>query len=357
STVVSSSPPSARARTKKSSAPPSKSNTDLKSSAPSPKSDIDIKSWKILSTKSAARSDQAKAIVPVVDLGQTPESTASHKDVELVEPAAATSETPGPTGVEHTMVNNRSTTPKPPHSILGQMFNEIFGHASDCRMNLKIKFQSFLYELDKTASHYEHLPEYPTVEAKIPQLAQRLTLNNLSAFLQAAARRASWEAVRDLQETEVLVFQNLNRAIGLLKAKPSLDKTEIDVIMGHLTVINTTMKTFCTRVSARLTLTPEQSAIFNENDLETTQLLVFRLMVTANLPAVEERLRLLWAVAPVYHMRLRFSVWSQNLSGQTMLETRAAAVASTFTGEDEVVKEAKEARGLKRKAEEELEEQ
>ena len=204
--------------------------------------------------------------------------------------------------------------------------------------------------MDDKASHCGHVVEPPTAEVKIPEFVQRLSLEHLSAFLDASVWRTYWEIVKDLQETELVVFQTLTRIDSLLKGNAFLDKASANIIMGHFATIATINDAFCTRMSARVTLTPEQRMFFDENDIETPQLLCFRLVVTGDLPSVEERLRLLWSVAPVYPASQRFVEWNHNLSRgnralKTTLETLTAAI-------DDIEAEA---RGTKRKADQEVE--
>lgn len=214
-----------------------------------------------------------------------------------------------------------------------------------------VRYQSFLHELDKKASHYGHLVESPTLETSLPQLLQAVTCQNSNRFLTFAERRRFWETVKDLHETEWLVFNTLTSVDKTLTAKPTFDKSEADMILGQLTTVNTAIETFCTRMSARLTLTAEQSTIFGESDLTHPQLLYFRLIGTDNLPSVEERFRLLWAVYPIHGMRIRFHAWNQALSGnnaalKAMLETVSANIEGVEP----------ETRGIKRKAEDETDE-
>jgi hypothetical protein len=229
------------------------------------------------------------------------------------------------------------------------MFNDVFSRASGCRKELKAKYQRFLSELDCNASHCGHLIEPPTVEVQIPITVQKPVFHNLLDLLKTARDRVFWETVKDLQETEVLVFQTLGRISSLLKARLILDKSEADVVMGHFATVATTNDAFCTRLSARLTLTPEQSAVFDQSDLTDPYLLCFRLVATAELPTVDDRFRLLWAVGPMHQMRLRFLDWNNTLSRncaalKAQLETLSANIDDSKT----------ETRGLKRKAEEEI---
>lgn len=215
-----------------------------------------------------------------------------------------------------------------------------------CRMSLRNKFHNFLKDLDPNALHCNHLVEPPTVEAKLPQIVQARTLNDMEIFLQCATRRIFWEVIRDLQDTETVVFQTLNLATSLLTSKPHFDKFEVDEIMGHLITINTAIDAFCTRMTTRLTLTPEQRVVFGEMDLMSSRHLCFRLAVMDVLPSFEVRMRLLWAVYPVHAMRYRFFDWNETLARsnaeiKAMLETLSTVVAGTET----------EVRGVKRKAE------
>jgi hypothetical protein len=301
----------------------------------------------------------ARAIDPVVD-----SPTASPSDVEVVEPVAGSS-----TAADHTEVSNASTvrmrqsdfgeyadralvsqvpspTPSSARPIRSGMFNDVFLHASGCRKELKAKYQIFLRELDSNASHCGHLIEPPTVETQIPISVQRPVLHDLLDFLKTATNRTSWETVKDLQETEVLVFQTLGRINSLLKANPVLDKSEADVVMGHFATVARTNDAFCTRLSARLMLTPEQSAVFDESDLMNPYLLCFRLVATSELPTLDDRFRLLWAVGSVHAMRTRFLDWNNALSRhcaalKAQLDTLSANINNFKT----------ETRGLKRKAE------
>jgi hypothetical protein len=229
------------------------------------------------------------------------------------------------------------------------MFNEVLGLALVCRTNLKDKYQNFLHVLDNTASHCGHLIEPQTVESNVPILVQSLTFNNLRTFLQSARSRKFWETVKDLQETEMLVFQTLGHIRKYLNANTSFDKSTANVIMGHFATISTTNDAFCTRMAARLILTAEQSTVFDENDLQEIHLLCFRLVATDELPSVEDRLRLLWDVCPIHAMRNYFLAWNNNLSRngaalKAQLETLSVTTENVET----------EAHGLKRKAEEEL---
>jgi hypothetical protein len=304
----------------------------------------------------------ARAIDPVVN-----SPTASPSDVEVVEPVAGSS-----TAADHTEVSNASTvcvrqlnlgdyadralvsqvpslTPSSARPIHSGMFNDVFLIASGCRKELKAKYQIFLRELDSNASHCGHLIEPPTVETQIPISVQRPVLRDLLDFLRTAADRTSWETVKDLQETEVLVFQTLGRINSLLKASPVLDKSEADIIMGHFATVATTNDAFCTRLSARLMLTPEQSAVFDESDLMNPYLLCFRLVATSELPTVDDRFRLLWAVGSVHAMRIRFLDWNNALSRRC-----AALKAQSETLSANIDDSKTETRGLKRKAEEEV---
>jgi hypothetical protein len=229
------------------------------------------------------------------------------------------------------------------------MFNDIFLRASGCRKKLKAKYQIFLRELDSNASDCGHLIEPPTVEAQIPISVQRPVLRDLLDFLKSAAGRTSWETIKDLQETEVLVFQTLGRINSLLMASSTLDQSETDIVMAHFATITTTNDAFCTRLSARLALTPEQSTVFDESDLMNAYLLCFRLVATSELLTVDDRFRLLWAVGPVHAMRIRFLDWNNNFSAhyaalKAQLETLSANIHDSKS----------ETRGLKRKAEEEV---
>lgn len=229
------------------------------------------------------------------------------------------------------------------------MFTEVFQQALSCREGLKSRFQKFLRFMDPKASHCGHLVEPPTFEVKVPEFVQRLSFGYLATFLNASLLRTYWEIVRDLQETELVVFQTLGRIDTVLKGNPPLDKDSAKSIMGHFATIATTNDAFCTRMAARITLTPEQRIFFDENDIANGQLLCFRLVMTADLPSVEDRLRLLWSVAPVYPARMRFLEWNDALSRsnralETGLETLTAAI-------DDVESEA---RGTKRKADEEI---
>ena len=242
------------------------------------------------------------------------------------------------------------STQAPIRSISGEMFKEVFQQALYCREGLKSRFQATLRFMDAKASHCGHVVEPPTAEVKIPEFVQRLSLEHLSAFLDASVRRTYWEIVKDLQETELVVFQTLTRIDSLLKGNAFFDKANANIIMGHFATIATINDAFCTRMSARITLTPEQRLFFDENDIETPQLLCFRLVVTGDLPSVEERLRLLWSVAPVYPASERFVEWNHNLSrGNRALKTTLETLTATIDDIDA------EARGTKRKADQEIE--
>lgn len=220
------------------------------------------------------------------------------------------------------------------------------------------RYQNFLRELEPKASHYKHVKEPATLETSLPYLLQAVTFHNSGRFYQKAERRSFWEIVKDLHKTEKLVFQTLNAAGDLMSAKFNHDKSEADVILGHFTDVNTAIEEFCTRMSARLTLTAEQSTIFGESDLTHPQFLYFRLAGTDNLPSVEERFRLLWGVFPIHGLRTRFHGWNQALSRnnaglKAMLDTLSDTMAAPGTEE----KVQTEARGIKRKAEEEIEDE
>ena len=237
----------------------------------------------------------------------------------------------------------------PVRSVRREMFNEVLGHASTCRTNLKDMYQKFLRFMDVNASHHGHLSEPATLEFKLTEFVGRLSIHHLGNFLQTSVMRTFWEVVKDLQDTELLVFQTLSCINNLLNANPVHDKSNTDIIMDHFATIITTSDSFCTRMSARLTLTPEQSIIFGENDIMDAQAMCFRLVATGHLPSVEDRLRLLWAVSAVYPMRTRFLNWNNTLSGRitalkAQLETLSAAIEEAES----------EARGTKRKAQEEI---
>lgn len=215
---------------------------------------------------------------------------------------------------------------------------------------MKAGYQGFLRQLDQHASHYGHLVQQPTLETSLSGLLPALTFQNSARFLTMAESRRSWETAKDLHDTEWLVFETLNSVTNILNAKSDLDKAEADMILGQLATVNTAIETFCSRMSARITLTAEQNTIFGESDLTNPQLLYFRLASTDKLPSVEERFRLLWAVYPIHGMRLRFHGWNQALSGnnaalKVMLETLSATVEGVEL----------EARGVKRKAEDKIE--
>jgi hypothetical protein len=229
------------------------------------------------------------------------------------------------------------------------MFNEVFLRASGCRSELKVKYQGFLRGLDANASHCGHLVEPPTVESKIPISVQRSTLEDLTDFLYTAVSRTFWETANDLQETELLVFKTWGHIGNVLKADPILDESGADVVMSHFATITTAIDAFCARLSAHLTLTPEQSAVFDEDDLMDFQRLCFRLVTTDELPAVDDRFRLLWAVGPIHAMRARFLAWSNALSG-----SNAALRAHLETIPANIDRSKTMAHGLKRKAEEEV---
>ena len=161
--------------------------------------------------------------------------------------------------------------------------------------------------------------------------------------------RTFWEVVKDLQETELLVFQTLGRINNLLKANPVLENSNADTVMDLFATVITTSEAFCARMSARITLTPEQSIIFGEDDIVDGHHLCFRLLMTADLPSVEDRLRILWAVSPIQNARTHFQIWISTLSRhnrtlKASLETLAAAVNGIEN----------EARGTKRKAQEDI---
>ncbi|KAH0142314.1 hypothetical protein KCU67_g14093, partial [Aureobasidium melanogenum] len=241
--------------------------------------------------------------------------------------------------------------PEPARLISRKTFEEATGHAFNCRKLLAARYQSFLGELDKNALHYGHLVESPTLETSLPRMLQAVTHQNSSRFLMLAERRRSWETVKDFHETEWLVFDILTRVNNSLAAKSDFNEDEADTILGQLTTVNKAIEAFCTRMSARLTLTAEQSAIFGESDLTDPHFLYFRLAGTNNLPSVEQRFRLLWAVYPIHGMRVRFHAWNQILSRnnaglKAMLETVSAAVKGVES----------ETRGIKRKAEDDDEE-
>lgn len=192
--------------------------------------------------------------------------------------------------------------------------------------------------------------EQPSLEASLPQLLQALTFQNSAVFFNMADRRRSWETVKDLDNTELLVFETLTGVTNLLNAKAELDKSEADVILGQLATVNTAIEAFCTRMSGRITLTAEQNTIFGESDLTNPQLLYFRLASTDKLPSVEERFRLLWAVHPIHGMRIRFHAWNQALSeNNTALKGMLETLSATIEGVEP------EARGVKRKAEDKTE--
>jgi hypothetical protein len=237
----------------------------------------------------------------------------------------------------------------PVRSIRGDMFTEVLGHASTCRTNLKDMYQAFLHYIDAKASHHGHLIEPATLESKLAEFVQRLSLHHLGDFLKTSVMRTFWEVVRDLQETELLVFQTLSRANNLLNANNVHDKPHADIIMGHFATVITVSEAFWTRMSARLTLTPERSIIFGENDIMGTQAICFRLVATEHLPSVEDRLRLLWAVSAVYPMRTRFLNWNNTLSKRiTALKDKLEALSAVIEDAES------EARGTKRKAQEEI---
>lgn len=119
--------------------------------------------------------------------------------------------------------------------------------------------------------------------------------------------------------------------------------------MDHFATVITVSEAFCTRMSARLTLTPEQSIIFGENDIMDTQAICFRLAATEHLPSAEDRLRLLWAVSAVCPRRARFLNWNNTLSRRiTALKDKLEALSAVIEDAES------EARGTKRKAQEEI---
>jgi hypothetical protein len=229
------------------------------------------------------------------------------------------------------------------------MFNEVFLRASSCRSELKSKYQGFLRGLDANASHCGHLVEPPTVESKIPISVPRPTLNDLGDLLYTAVSRTYWETANDLQETELLVFKTLGHIGNVLKARLVLDEAEADVVMNHFATITTAIDVFCTRLSTHLKLTPEQSTVFDEDDLMDFQRLCFRLVTTDELPAVDDRFRLLWAVGPIHAMRGRFLAWSNALSKSNAALMTQLETLSANTDRSETM-----AHSLKRKADEEV---
>jgi hypothetical protein len=147
----------------------------------------------------------------------------------------------------------------------------------------------------------------------------------------------------------MLVFQTLGHIRKLLKANTFFDKSKADLVMGHFATISTTNDAFCNRMAVRLMLTAEQSAVFDENDLLEIHLLCFRLVATDELPSVEDRLRLLWDVCPIHAMRNYFLAWNNNLS-RNGAALKAQLESLSVNTEDVGT----EARGLKRKADEEV---
>ncbi|CAD0092457.1 unnamed protein product [Aureobasidium mustum] len=363
-------PPAASTRSKKSMAqatassdpvpltpqPPSASTRAKKQSVQSTKSSPGIKPWNIQSTKSVTRRDHNKVTSPAVGSGQTSGSTTLPSDVE-VEIVAPVNQTPKPADASNAESSHYPTL-EPARLISSKTFDNAVRQAVNCRMPMKIKFQIFLRELDKNASHYGHLKVPPTLETSLRELLQAVTYQHSARFLTMAEARRFWETVRDLQDTEWKVYQTLEDVTNLLTAKSDFDKSEAEMILGQLTTINTAIEAFCTRMSAHLTLTAEQSSIFGEGDLTDRQLLYFRLASTNDLPSVEERFRLLWAVYPVHGMRLRFHGWNRALSGNNAaLKTTLNTLSATIAAAGNVEEVQTEARGLKRKAEDENEDE
>ncbi|KAG9939825.1 hypothetical protein KCV02_g4794, partial [Aureobasidium melanogenum] len=304
----------------------------------------------VQSTKSRIRPD-ANAISSVASFSQSSEVTTLPSGVEAVKTTAESSQPPKPAGVSHVKSSDSPPAPGPVRLISSETFEKAIRHGFNCRGLLKVRYQGFLRELDPDASHYKHLKEPPTLETSLPQLLQAVTYHHSTRFFQKAETRRSWETIKDLHKTEGLVFKTLNKAGDLLTAKSNFDKSEADVILGHLTTANTAIEAFCARMSARLALTAEQSTIFGESDLTNPQLLYFRLVGTDTLPSVEERFCLLWTVYPIHGMRIRFHAWNQALSGnnatlKAMLETVSAKIEGVEL----------ETRGVKRKAEDDEEE-
>ncbi|KAG9521910.1 hypothetical protein KCV07_g3310, partial [Aureobasidium melanogenum] len=342
-------PPSASTRAKKLSVQSTKSYTPTKSNTPT-QSSAPTKPWLVQSTKSRILPN-ANAISSVPSFGQSSKVTTLSSDVEVVKTTAESGQPPKPTGANHVKSSDSPPAPEPARLISRKTFEEATGHAFNCRSWFLDRYQGFLRELDPKASHYKHLKEPPTVETSLPQLLQAVTYENSAGFFKKAKSRRFWETVKDLHKTEGLVFKTLTCVDNTLTTKSHFDKSEADMILGQLTTVNIATEAFCTRMSARLTLTAEQSTIFGENDLTYPQLLYFRLAGTDNLPSVEQRFRLLWAIYPIHDMRARFHAWNQALSGnnatlKAMLET----VSATIEGVES------ETRGTKRKAEDDDEE-
>ncbi|KAG9964246.1 hypothetical protein KCU61_g2862, partial [Aureobasidium melanogenum] len=328
---------------------PTKSNTPTQSNTPA-QSNASTKPWMVQSTKSRIRPD-ANAISSVASFGQSSKATTQSSVVEVVKTTAESSQSPKPADVSHVKSSDSPPAPEPARLISSKTFEKAIRHSFDCRSSLLVRYQSFLRELDPKASHYKHLKEPPTLETSLPQLLQAVTYQNSARFFQKAEIRRSWETVKDLHKTEGLVFKTLNEAGDLLTAKSNFDKSEADIILGHLTTANTAIEAFCARMSARFTLTAEQSTIFGESDLTHPQLLYFRLAGTDALPSVEERFRLLWAVHPIHGMRIRFHAWNQALSvNNATLKAMLETVSATIEGVEP------ETRGVKRKAKDDDEE-
>ncbi|KAH0347052.1 hypothetical protein KCU81_g3666, partial [Aureobasidium melanogenum] len=363
-------PPSAMTRAKKLSVQSTKSNTSTRSNTPTKsntstmsntlaQSDTptNAKARKVQSTKSSIRPD-VSAISSVANSVQSSTSTTLSSDVEEVKTTAELSQPPKSAGVSLVKSSDSPPALEPARLISNKTFEEVSHHSSICRELLLGTYKSFLRELDPKASHYKHLKEPPTLETSLAELLQAVTWQNSGRFYRKAEMRRFWETVKDLHKTEKLVFQTLNAARDLMSAKFNHNKSEADEILGHLTTISTAIEEFCSRMSARLTLTTEQSIIFGECDLTSPQLLYFRLAGTDNLPSVEQRFRLLWGVFPIHGMRTRFHGWNQALSRnnaglKAMLKTISVAMAASGTEEKVQI----EARGAKRKAEDEIEDE
>ncbi|KAH0369005.1 hypothetical protein KCU65_g3650, partial [Aureobasidium melanogenum] len=349
-------PRAASARAKKLS---TKSSTSIKSNTPTMSNTLtqsdtptNAKAWKNQSTKSSIHPDANATSSVFASSGQSSTATTLSSDIEEVKIIA-----PKPTSASQ-VKSNDSPAPEPVRLISGETFEEARRHAWKCRNVVLARYKSFLHELDQKAFHYKHLKEPPTLETSLPELLQAVTWQHSGRFHHKAVMRRFWETVKDLHKTEGLLNKTLNSADDLLNAKLNHDKSEADQILGHLTTVNTAIEAFCGRMSARLTLTAEQSTIFGESDLTNPQFLYFRLAGTDNLPSVEQRFRLLWGVFSIHGMRMRFHGWNQGLSRnnaglKAMLDTLSDTIAAPGTDEKVQI----EARGIKRKAENEIEDE
>ncbi|KAK6002445.1 hypothetical protein QM012_002083 [Aureobasidium pullulans] len=317
-----------------------------------------VQPWMVQPTKSATHPHHTRAISSVTDSGHTSKSTGLSSDIEVVEILAAAQQSPKSANVSHDESSDSLKPPHPARSISSKIFDKATRHALSCRLSLKVRYQSFLRELDQHALHYGHVTEPPTLETSLPQLLQALTSQKSAQFLNMAEKRRHWETVKDFHDTELEILRILNSVVRSLNASSDLNGSEADIILRQLTTVNTTIQASCTRMSARLTLTSEQNSIFGESDLTHPQFLYFRLASTNNLPSVGERFRLLWAVHPIHGMRCRFHAWNQALSGnnaalKTMLDILPATIAASGTGDNVQTK----TRGLKRKAKDENEDE